>query len=115
MSARRGATGSDTIAIAISCVSSGSSASDDSPIRYGTAQGSLPTLDTDAGPVTAAFVIAADGATGEIARLAGWEDGRHLIPALEYEVCVDDATFDRFARVPRFEVCVVLGNTQAYP
>src|SRR5712692_8773582 len=28
-------------------------------------------LDTDTGPVTAAFVIAADGATGEVARLAG--------------------------------------------
>src|SRR5213595_1717620 len=27
-------------------------------------------LETDAGPVTAAFVIAADGATGELARLA---------------------------------------------
>ncbi|HYU89809.1 MAG TPA: geranylgeranyl reductase family protein [Gemmatimonadales bacterium] len=64
-------------------------------------------LDTDTGPVTAAFVIAADGATGEVARLAGWEDGRHLIPALEYEVCVDDATLDRFARVPRFDVGIV--------
>src|SRR5438132_12658116 len=43
-------------------------------------------LETDAGPVTAAFVIAADGATGELAPLAGWGHGRHLIPALEYEV-----------------------------
>src|SRR2546426_3850816 len=64
-------------------------------------------LDTDAGPVTAAFVIAADGAPGELARLAGWGGGRHLIPALEYEVHVDDATLDRFARVPRFDVGVV--------
>jgi len=64
-------------------------------------------LDTDTGPVTAAFVIAADGATGETARLAGWGDGRHLIPALEYEVRVDDATLDRFARVPRFDVGIV--------
>src|SRR6266446_2518447 len=64
-------------------------------------------LDTDTGPVTAVFVIAADGATGELARLAGWGDGRHLIPALEYEVHVDDATLDRFARVPRFDVGVV--------
>ena len=64
-------------------------------------------LDTDAGPVTAAFVIAADGATGELARLAGWQDGRQLIPALEYEVRVDDATLDRFARVPRFDVGLV--------
>src|SRR5882672_3905039 len=64
-------------------------------------------LDHDAGPVTAAFVIAADGATGELARLAGWQDGRQLIPALEYEVRVDDATLDRFARVPRFDVGLV--------
>src|SRR5216117_389745 len=64
-------------------------------------------LDTDAGPVTAALVIAADGATGELARLAGWGDGRHLIPALEYEVRVDDATLDRFARVPRFDVGII--------
>ena len=61
-------------------------------------------LDTDHGPVRAAFVVAADGATGDVARLAGWPDGRHLIPALEYEVRVDDATLDRFARVPRFDV-----------
>src|SRR5213593_4312685 len=40
-------------------------------------------LDTDAGPLTAAFVIAADGATSDVARYAGWSDGRHLIPALE--------------------------------
>src|SRR3989449_8575841 len=64
-------------------------------------------LDTNTGPVTAAFVIAADGATGEVARLAGWGDGRHLIPALEYEARVDDATLDRFARVPRFDVGTV--------
>src|SRR2546422_557474 len=56
-------------------------------------------LDTNTGPVTAAFVIAAGGATGEVARLAGWGDGRHLIPALEYEARVDDATLDRFGRV----------------
>src|SRR5437667_2559806 len=64
-------------------------------------------LETDAGPVTAAFVIAADGATSELARRGGWGDGRHLIPALEYEVRVDDATLDRFARVPRFDVGVI--------
>src|SRR3989442_8607212 len=64
-------------------------------------------LETDTGPVTAAFVIAADGATGELARLAGWGDGRHLIPALEYEVRVDDATLDRFGGVARFDVGVI--------
>ncbi len=63
-------------------------------------------LATDAEPVSAAFVIAADGATGDVARLAGWGDGRHLIPALEYEVSVDDVTFERFAARPRFDLGV---------
>ncbi len=64
-------------------------------------------LDTTRGPLTAAFVIAADGATSDVARQSGWQDGRHLIPALEYEVEVDDGAFGRFASVPRFDVGVV--------
>lgn len=64
-------------------------------------------LETDHGPLRAAFVVAADGATSDVARLAGWPDGRHLIPALEYEVRVNDATMDRFAAVPRFDVGTV--------
>jgi geranylgeranyl reductase family protein len=61
-------------------------------------------LESDAGSVTARFLIVADGATGGVARLAGWRDGRHLIPALEYEVRVDDSEFERFASSPRFDV-----------
>jgi geranylgeranyl reductase family protein len=64
-------------------------------------------LDTERGPLTAAFVIAADGATGATARQLGWPDGRVLIPALEYEVQTDDATFARLAAAPRFDVGVV--------
>jgi geranylgeranyl reductase family protein len=64
-------------------------------------------LDTDGGPVRAGFVIAADGVNSDVARLAGWRDGRHLVPALEYEVQVDDAALDRFARAPRFDVGLV--------
>lgn len=64
-------------------------------------------LDTDHTPIQARFVIAADGANSDVARLAGWSDGRHLIPALEYEMQVDDATLDRFARAPRFDVGLV--------
>jgi flavin-dependent dehydrogenase len=55
----------------------------------------------------AGFVIAADGAASAIARRAGWPDGRHLIPALEYEIQVDDRTFERFAHSPRFDVGLV--------
>lgn len=64
-------------------------------------------LDTERGAVTASFVIAADGAKSEVARLAGWRDGRHLIPALEYELQVDSTTLERFARAPRFDVGLV--------
>lgn len=64
-------------------------------------------LATDGGPIAAGFLIAADGATGSVARLAGWGDGRRLIPALEYEVKVDDGTLERFARTARFDVGVV--------
>ncbi|HYL56911.1 MAG TPA: geranylgeranyl reductase family protein [Gemmatimonadales bacterium] len=61
-------------------------------------------LDTDRAPVRARFVIGADGANSDVARFAGWNDGRLLIPALEYELRVDDATLDRFASAPRFDV-----------
>src|SRR5256885_13568854 len=55
-------------------------------------------LDTNTGPVTAAFLIAADGATGEVAPLAGGGGGRHLIPPLEYAARRGDATPDPVAR-----------------
>lgn len=61
-------------------------------------------LDTDRGPVSAALLIAADGATSEVARRAGWADRRHLVPALEAEVRVSDAVLERCARAPRFDV-----------
>src|SRR5437899_12442071 len=58
-------------------------------------------LDTDAGPVTAAFVIAADGATGDLARLAGRRGGRPLIPPPGYQRRVDGPAADRSPRAPR--------------
>lgn len=64
-------------------------------------------LETEKGPVTAGFVIAADGATSEVARRVGWWDGRHLIPALEYEITVDNAAWSRQAGTARFDVGVV--------
>src|SRR5260370_12479389 len=64
-------------------------------------------LATARGPLTATLVIAADGATSEIARKAGWGDGRHLIPAREHEIQVDDRALERCTRVPRFDVGIV--------
>jgi geranylgeranyl reductase family protein len=63
-------------------------------------------LETGGGAVAARLVLAADGALSEVARRAGWDDDRHLIPALEYEVH-DDAALARFGHAPRFDVGVV--------
>ena len=54
-------------------------------------------LETIGGPVVARFLVAADGATSETARLAGWSPPRPLAPAVEAEVTVGDADFARFA------------------
>ncbi|MEM0517251.1 geranylgeranyl reductase family protein [Aequorivita flava] len=63
------------------------------------------TLITSQGILTANFVIAADGALSPTAKLAGWtEDTRKLIPALEYEVEVSDADFERLSKEVRFDI-----------
>jgi len=64
-------------------------------------------LGTERGVLWADFVVAADGALGSVAKLAGWPDDRRSIPALEYEITVDDATFERLAGEPRFDVGTV--------
>jgi len=60
-------------------------------------------LSTSQGEVLARFVIAADGASGPIAKKAGWPDRRRLVPALECEVAVSPADFDRFSDAARFD------------
>ena len=62
---------------------------------------------TSAGPVSASFVIAADGAVSTVARKTNRPDNRRLIPALEYEVFVADNLFEQFARSARFDFGVV--------
>ena len=64
-------------------------------------------LQTSAGPLTAPFVIAADGTLGAVARKLRLPDGRRLIPALECEVFVSGDVFERFARSARFDFGVV--------
>jgi len=58
-------------------------------------------------PFRTRFLIAADGAAGATAPLAGWIPHRHLIPALESEIQVDRATLDRFSGVARFDFALV--------
>jgi flavin-dependent dehydrogenase len=60
-------------------------------------------LTTDRGVLTAGFAIAADGVTGIMGRVAGWDTRRSAIPALELEAEVDDATMARLAGAARFD------------
>ena len=76
-------------------------------VKEVTTSGRRVRLGTEHGTVWADFVVAADGALGDVARLAGWPDDRRSIPALEYEITVDDATFERLADEPRFDVGTV--------
>lgn len=60
-------------------------------------------LDTTKGPMRARFVLAADGATGLLARKSGWRDDRQMIPALECEVSVSARDLERFSGGARFD------------
>jgi flavin-dependent dehydrogenase len=74
-------------------------------VRAGEMQRDGARLATDAGPLHARVVIAADGALGETARWAGWRlDERRLAPAVEYEVRTDDASLRRAGAEVRFDV-----------
>jgi flavin-dependent dehydrogenase len=53
--------------------------------------------------MTAKFVVAADGALSTVARTIGMEDGRVLIPAVEWEVTVPSEQLDRFRGIARFD------------
>lgn len=58
---------------------------------------------TSQGRISGRFMIACDGALGLVARMAGWQETRKLVPALEWEVFVPDAQFERFAGKARFD------------
>ncbi|MCL7764422.1 geranylgeranyl reductase family protein [Polaribacter sp. Z014] len=74
------------------------------------------TLQTSKEDVEVKFVIAADGALSTTAKLAGWEETRHLIPALEYEVEVSKEDFDRLSKEVRFDFdAVPLGYGWSFP
>jgi geranylgeranyl reductase family protein len=60
-------------------------------------------LGTPRGALEADFVVGADGATGAVARAAGWDTRRHAIPAIEIEAEVDEATLARLGQAARFD------------
>ncbi|MFL9838050.1 geranylgeranyl reductase family protein [Flavobacterium sp. ST-75] len=68
-------------------------------------------LSTTVEEITARFVIAADGALSPTAKMAGWDkDTRKLIPALEYEVEVYEADFERLSKTVRFDIDAIPGG-----
>ncbi len=72
-------------------------------------------LATPQGPVRASMVIAADGVNSRIARWAGWEPNPHAVPAVEWEITVDNATFDRLAGTARFDMVIPGGYGWVFP
>lgn len=78
--------------------------------------GETSTLHTSKGDVGAKFIIAADGALGKTAKIAGWEETRYMIPALEYEVEVSPEDFERLSKEVRFDFdAVPLGYGWSFP
>ena len=66
--------------------------------------GDRQTIHTTEGDIDAKFIIAADGALSPIAKIAGWKETRTIIPALEYEVEVPVADFERLSHNARFDI-----------
>jgi geranylgeranyl reductase family protein len=74
-------------------------------------------LQTSQGPISANFIIAADGVLSQTAKMAGWiKDTRKLIPALEYEVEVSAEDFKRLSKSVRFDIdAVPYGYAWSFP
>jgi geranylgeranyl reductase family protein len=68
------------------------------------------------GPITARFIIAADGIHSHIARAAGWPELPAMAPALEHEVWLPPDDFAHFSQMPRFDFNVIeAGYAWAFP
>ncbi|QNN23623.1 geranylgeranyl reductase family protein [Planctomycetales bacterium ZRK34] len=61
------------------------------------------TLSTGQGDIDARYVLAADGARSNIAKLAGWPETRQFAPAVEWEVHASEADMQRFSAAVRFD------------
>lgn len=74
------------------------------------------TLHTSQGDVKTKFVIAADGALSKTAKLTGWQETRLLIPALEYEVVVNEEDFKRLSKSVRLDFdAIPMGYGWCFP
>lgn len=61
-------------------------------------------IHTSAGRLRARYCVAADGAASRTARAAGWLDNEFLCPALESEIRVSPADYERFGSWARFDI-----------
>jgi geranylgeranyl reductase family protein len=78
--------------------------------------GDIQTIHTSEGDVKAKFIIAGDGALSQVSKMTGWKETRNIIPALEYEVEVPEADFERLSKNVRFDVDVIpLGYGWCFP
>ncbi len=78
--------------------------------------GEIQTIHTSEGDVQAKFIIAGDGALSPVAKITGWQETRNIIPALEYEVEVPAADFERLSKNVRFDVdAIPLGYGWCFP
>jgi flavin-dependent dehydrogenase len=62
---------------------------------------------TDGADFEAAFVVAADGATGKVGQMAGWGPHRVNMPACEWEVYLGDQDLEAFRDTARFDFGLV--------
>lgn len=69
--------------------------------------GEMQTIHSSEGDIEAKFIIAGDGALSPIAKMAGWKETRTIIPALEYEIEVSKADFERLSKNVRFDIDAV--------
>jgi len=60
-------------------------------------------LVTSGESVFSRFAVAADGARSVVAKKAGWQETRHLVPALACEVFVSDEQLEKFSHAARFD------------
>ncbi len=67
-------------------------------------------LETSRGPLRARFLVAADGATGSTARMAGWTEPLASVPALEAEIAVRPRLLAALTDRARFDLGVPAGG-----
>jgi geranylgeranyl reductase family protein len=72
-------------------------------VEHVSCRGDCVDVHTNGGALRAKFLVAADGAFSTVARSLGMEDGRVLIPALEYEVTLPPRRLAGFHGKARFD------------